>query len=63
MEAKEMRSKNNQELLEILEEQRKEIFKLRNERATTKKGDQPHRYRTCKKKIARILTVIGENAG
>ena len=62
MKAKEIRSKSKEELAELMAAQHKEIFRLRNERSTTKKGDQPHRYRTCKKMIARILTVVSETA-
>lgn len=55
-----MREKSDQELNELLQQERHKLFKMRNERSLTKKSETPHQYKECKKTIARLLTIQGE---
>jgi large subunit ribosomal protein L29 len=62
MEAKELRTKSQDELLDELLKLRKEQFALRMQRATgqTVKPDQ---FGTVRRNIARLKTVMREQAG
>lgn len=59
MNVKEIRDKSNDELLNTLDEFKKELFDLRFQRATGS-IDNPMRIRELRKSIARILTVLKE---
>ncbi len=59
MKASELRSKNQQELLDELVELRKEQFNLRMQQATGQMA-RPDQYRKVRKNIARVKTVISE---
>jgi large subunit ribosomal protein L29 len=62
MEAKELRTRSHEELLDELLKLRKEQFALRMQRATgqTVKPDQ---FGTVRRNIARVKTVMREQAG
>jgi len=62
MEAKELRGKSQEELLDELLKLRKEQFALRMQRATgqTVKPDQ---FGTVRRNIARLKTVMREHSG
>jgi large subunit ribosomal protein L29 len=62
MEAKELRTKSQEELLDELLKLRKEQFALRMQRATgqTVKPDQ---FGTVRRSIARVKTVMREQTG
>lgn len=58
--AKEMRDQALDELKASYDDQRKELFQLKNEREATKQFEKPHRIRLKKRDIARLLTIIRE---
>lgn len=58
MKASEMRSKNAQEIRELVEELRKELFQLEMQKYTGQL-DRPHRIREVRRDIARAKTVAG----
>lgn len=55
----ELREKTNEELLEELKSLRAELFNLRVQQATGGLTN-PHRIKTVRKDIARILTILTE---
>lgn len=60
--AKDLRDQPLEELEAALQETRKELFHLNNERKQTKKLEKPHLLREKKKDIAKLLTVIREKS-
>lgn len=59
-ETKALREQTETELNLLRQEEEKKLFDLTNEQRVTKKLDKPHRIGASKKRIARILTIIGE---
>jgi len=62
MKTSEMRSKSAQDLAELIDDCREELFKLRFA-AVTDKVDNPARIRVLRKSIARAKTLLVEGAG
>ncbi len=62
MEAKELRAKSSEELLDELMKLRKEQFALRMQRATGQ-AVKPDQFGTVRRNIARVKTVMRELAG
>ena len=61
MEANDLRSKSAEELAEDLLALRREQFNLRMQQATGELA-RPHEYRRVRKNIARVKTVLAEQA-
>ena len=59
MKITEIRSKSSAELMELLKEQKAELFNLRFQHAINQL-DNPHKIADVKKDIARVMTVIRE---
>ncbi len=59
MKAKELREMTVEELHDLLNELREQLFQLRLERARGSLG-QPHRFRQVRRDIARVLTILRE---
>ncbi len=59
MKAKELREKSEAELLELLEEQYKDLFKLRMQKSVTELKTT-HMLLQARKNIARIKTILKE---
>ncbi|MFP3219561.1 MAG: 50S ribosomal protein L29 [Candidatus Marsarchaeota archaeon] len=62
LKAKELRKMKKEELLKLLSDQRLQLLKLSAEKASKGTLDKPGTLRVVKKNIARILTLLGENA-
>jgi large subunit ribosomal protein L29 len=62
MEAKELRTKSGEELLDELLKLRKEQFALRMQRATGH-AVKPDQFGTVRRNIARVKTVLREQSG
>lgn len=62
MKASELRSKSREELQTSLEAELEKQFKLRMSRATGQM-EQTHELKQVRRQIARIKTVLNENAG
>ncbi|HAD08208.1 MAG TPA: 50S ribosomal protein L29 [Porticoccaceae bacterium] len=62
MKASELRTKSREELQASLEEELKKQFKMRMNRATGQM-EQTHELKQVRRQIARIKTVLNENAG
>jgi large subunit ribosomal protein L29 len=62
MEAKELRAKSGEELLDELLKLRKEQFALRMQRATGQ-AVKPDQFGTVRRNIARVKTVLREQSG
>ncbi len=60
MEAKELKSKNSEELERLLLDLRKEQFSLRMQQGTGQ-ANHPHLFKNLRKDIARVKTVLNEN--
>ncbi len=60
MKAEELRNKSAEELNALLDENKKELYSLKNELKESKKIEKVHLLREMKKNIARILTVMTE---
>ncbi len=60
MKAKELRDREKEELLELLNEKRAELRKLRAQAAAGIRPDNPGKIRALRRDIARILTVLKE---
>lgn len=58
--ANEYRDMSLEELEANCQDSRKQLFKLVNDRATTKQFEKPHRIPALKKQIAVMLTILGE---
>ena len=61
MKASELREKTAQELNELLLELRKEQFNLRMQRATNQ-TEQSHNMKNVRRNIARVKTILNQNA-
>lgn len=59
MEAKELRTKNSEELQAMLLDLRKEQFSLRMQQGTGQ-ASRPHLFDNLRKDIARVKTVLNE---
>ncbi len=59
MKAAELRERTNEELLQLYNELKQELFNLRIQRET-KQLANPRRMRSVRKDIARILTLLRE---
>lgn len=59
MEAKELRTKNSEELQAMLMDLRKEQFSLRMQQGTGQ-ASRPHLFNNLRKDIARIKTILNE---
>lgn len=59
MKSKEIRSKNNKELIQLLLSKKEELNKLKID-TQIKKVKNYHKIKEIKKDIARILTIINE---
>ncbi len=59
MKARDMREMDNQTLLDKLEGFKKQLFELRMKRSSAG-ADKPHLFKSLKRDIARILTVLRE---
>jgi large subunit ribosomal protein L29 len=62
MEAKELRTRSSEELLDELTKLRKEQFALRMQRATGQ-AVKPDQFGTVRRNIARVKTVMREQSG
>lgn len=60
MKASELRDKTVEQLQQIELELRKELFEVRSEYNMSKSVEKPHRLKTLRKDIARVLTVMSE---
>ncbi len=60
MKFKELKEQNVDELLQRVITLKKEIFDLRQQKSASGKAEKPSRFRTIKKEIARIQTIINE---
>ena len=60
MKFKELKEQNVDELLLRVNTLKKEIFDLRQQKSASGKAEKPSRFRTIKKEIARIQTIINE---
>jgi ribosomal protein L29 len=58
--ASEFRDLSKEELESTLEEKQKSLFDLINKREKEKKIDKPHLFKSTKRDIARILTILTE---
>lgn len=58
--AQEFRDLSVEELQATLEDTRKKLFEIKNERTQAKQMEKPHRLEVLKKEIARMLTVLTE---
>ncbi len=58
--AQQIRDLSAEELEATLDDKRKQLFQLVNEREESKRFEKPHRIRAMKKDIARLLTVQTE---
>lgn len=56
------RDQSNDELVALLADKRKNLFDLYNKRSREKKIDKPHLFKSTKKEIAQILTVLTEKS-
>ena len=63
MKAQNLREKTLEELRELYEETRSELFDFNLKSATGDGADQPLRKRTLRREVARINTVIRELEG
>ncbi len=59
MKAKELREKNDQELRELEEQLREEMFRMRLKKHTNQL-QEPHRLKETRRDIARIKTILHE---
>ena len=59
MKAAELREMTNEELKDLLNKLKEELFELRLQKARASLG-QPHRFKLVKRDIARILTILRE---
>jgi large subunit ribosomal protein L29 len=57
MKTKELREKTKDELQELYDERRQELFNLYSQRSTSQL-EKPHKVSAIKKDIAKILTII-----
>lgn len=55
-----LREQTAAELTLLHKEEERKLFDLINENRVNKKIDKPHRIGAARKRIARILTIIGE---
>ena len=60
MKVKELRDQNAEELLTRVDNLKKEIFELRQQKSTSGKAEKPSRFKTVRKEIARIHTILNE---
>ncbi len=60
MKFKELKEQNVDELLLRVNTLKKEIFDLRQQKSASGKAEKPSRFRTIRKEIARIQTIINE---
>jgi large subunit ribosomal protein L29 len=60
MKVKELRDQNAEELLTRVHTLKKEIFELRQEKSSSGKAEKPSRFKTVRKEIARIHTILNE---
>ena len=60
MKVKELREQNADELLTRVDNLKKEIFELRQQKSTSGKAEKPSRFKTVRKEIARIQTILNE---
>ncbi len=59
MKARELREMTVEELRDLLNELKEQLFQLRLERARGALG-QPHRFKAVRRDIARVLTILRE---
>ena len=55
-----LKDKTNEQLLNLIEDEQADIFRMRNELAMTRKLEKPHLIRYKKKNIARANTLLSE---
>ena len=60
MKVKELRNQSVDELLQTENNLKKEIFELRQQKSASGKAEKPTRFKTVKKEIARIQTILNE---
>jgi len=60
MKVKELRDQNADELLTRVDNLKKEIFELRQQKSSSGKAEKPSRFKTVRKEIARIHTILNE---
>lgn len=58
--ASQFRDQSTQELSALLVEKRKNLFDLQNKRSREKKVEKPHLFKSGKREIAQILTLLTE---
>jgi ribosomal protein L29 len=51
---------NADELLARVDNLKKELFELRQQKSSSGKAEKPSRFKTVRKEIARILTILNE---
>lgn len=61
--ASELRQKSQEELSELSEGMRKELFEVRSEFRMARSVERPHRMKTLRKDLARIKTILTEREG
>lgn len=60
--SKELKTKSQQELQQMLEQLQHQLLRLRNEKQLSKRLEKPHQLRATRKEIARIHTLLTERA-
>ena len=60
MKAKQLREITNEELIQKQQDIKKELFDLNYQRKATGRVEKPGRFRTLRRDIARILTLLKE---
>lgn len=60
MKVKELRDQNADELLARVSTLKKELFELRQQKSSSGKAEKPSRFKTVRKEIARIQTILNE---
>ncbi len=60
MKVKELRDQGLLELNQRVDNLKKEIFTLRQEKTVSGKSEKPSRFKVAKKEIARIQTILNE---
>ena len=58
--SKQLKESSSDELRQQLRDLREDLFKVRNQRALSKKVEKPHRLRSLRKDMARIHTILRE---
>ncbi len=60
MKVKELRDQSAEDLIQRENNLKKDIFTLRQEKSVSGKAEKPSRFKTVRKEIARIQTILNE---